>query len=1228
MSSDPHAAARSRMSRIRQQLQSAVRETGLHDVVKAVNQTSEKLRHAPSQIGQLEGRGYRFSTVLSSQAQALQAAWTAATQTIHQDIQQAVASLQPEATRVQGLVGQAESLVTNPDQFNTASALAEQAVRALENQTKMAEETVRRGFSAVQTAVEMFEQHLKDANETLDELKEASITLNPDESVIMACKIEWAATGKGGDDPDGNIYLTDKRLVFEQKEKKGKFLGLFGGKQVQGQLWAVELSQITGMTADKKGLFGGRKMLLLGLAEGAPYPELPLEVKDGFGNERLAELIRRAQAGQFGAPIDVGGGVAVQQPPTTNPEVATPSAPMPAPATSGGVGVVVPVGGGQTTPPSAGQGHVVSETTRQQGAVPTTVEELLAGMTWKTFTPTDDYFTVVVERDVNDGRDNFTSETDPIYLPSFTISALPVTKAEFNVFLNAPDGARLRKWWEYSFEAIRDYNLPAPATKDLHLTCGGLNYWAAMAYCLWLSAKTGEFFRLPLEAEWQHAIFDGITFFHGLREWVFEWGRGSEYAPFVQFLPPYVEPAEQNYQGKNSRTAPFYPQYVKPSVNWLIKQGEQFFPRRQALIPLATEPALGFRLVRTGQPYTDVLADIDTNLDDVPALLASITTMWKGFLKLARAASPQAVQILVDLIDSGKMQPSNPLMILGWISDRTDIPLERLMEALPSSNDALTALSLVPMAKKLPLLQEALANGSDSLRSRALLAFRSVDPAVKLQIFVDKLNNDSSANVRDTAARLIGKIQLPEALHALVQKRTDPDLKVAKAIQQSIEDLKKAMPDVVIDAQPAVARTSPDQWAARTVQPPTFDSTGDAPAIVWLDVPAGTHEHQQFIAGEMREGIAPQHIKRMVDLPAYKISQTAVTRAQWYAFLVAPDGYQDNRWWEFSTAAMEGKRFAVWTQPPTNPDAPQTGLLYETMLAFCMWMSHKLGQTVTIPSLAELDYAELTLGSAFQAPTDDAPEVTITNSYKDENQLTLSATSRYIRGVRRNANQSSPHAYRQQKHGFRLIITDRELKPQIPPKSAGEYLQTIIEAANAHTMSGVHSLAPYVAILRDASTIPVLMEMMFHEAKHVRHSAYFIAKWVARELPLPIEPMIEALIAEPVVDKRGNLSTALGLIGADALPHLEKLIGHDEALIRAEAIAALGVHLYTEYPADSRVLAALIGALKDPFEGNVIKAIEWLSGLPDESVKAAIAALVGDSRLKVSKHARNALNPA
>ena len=89
-------------------------------------------------------------------------------------------------------------------------------------------------------------------------------------ALAAPAQAEWVATGKGGDDPDGIVYLTDQRLLFEQKEKTGKKLGLFGGKQTQELEWELPLNLIEKVQAENKGLFGGKDMLHFELGAGAP----------------------------------------------------------------------------------------------------------------------------------------------------------------------------------------------------------------------------------------------------------------------------------------------------------------------------------------------------------------------------------------------------------------------------------------------------------------------------------------------------------------------------------------------------------------------------------------------------------------------------------------------------------------------------------------------------------------------------------------------------------------------------------------------------------------------------------------------------------------------------------------------------------------------------------------------------------------------------------------------
>lgn len=110
----------------------------------------------------------------------------------------------------------------------------------------------------------------------------------------------------------------------------------------------------------------------------------------------------------------------------------------------------------------------------------------------------------------------------PIYgtfdLAVFALAKYPITNAQFQVFVDAKDGYCNATWWRYSSEAFEwRNNTPQPmktafAGDDLPRT--NVNWYTAVAFCYWLSARTGEPVMLPTEAQWQRAAQgdDGRTY--------------------------------------------------------------------------------------------------------------------------------------------------------------------------------------------------------------------------------------------------------------------------------------------------------------------------------------------------------------------------------------------------------------------------------------------------------------------------------------------------------------------------------------------------------------------------------------------------------------------------------------------------------------------------------------------------------------------------------------------
>lgn len=92
----------------------------------------------------------------------------------------------------------------------------------------------------------------------------------------------------------------------------------------------------------------------------------------------------------------------------------------------------------------------------------------------------------------------------------FWIARYPITNAQFDAFVAAKDGSRLPQWWNYSKEAMDWYYgnpiiEPAKFADCTDCPRENLTWYAAVAFTLWLSAKTGERISLPTEAQWQRA---------------------------------------------------------------------------------------------------------------------------------------------------------------------------------------------------------------------------------------------------------------------------------------------------------------------------------------------------------------------------------------------------------------------------------------------------------------------------------------------------------------------------------------------------------------------------------------------------------------------------------------------------------------------------------------------------------------------------------------------------
>jgi len=113
-------------------------------------------------------------------------------------------------------------------------------------------------------------------------------------------------------------------------------------------------------------------------------------------------------------------------------------------------------------------------------------------------------------------------ESTTFDVPAFQIAKYPTTNAQFDVFINHPDGYKDPAWWDFSEDA-RKWRMEntKPRYKNLSgddYPCHNVSWYESVAFCLWLSAITGEKIMLSTEQQWQRAA-------QGDDEWKYPWGN-------------------------------------------------------------------------------------------------------------------------------------------------------------------------------------------------------------------------------------------------------------------------------------------------------------------------------------------------------------------------------------------------------------------------------------------------------------------------------------------------------------------------------------------------------------------------------------------------------------------------------------------------------------------------------------------------------------------------------
>ncbi len=269
----------------------------LSNIYNAIGQFDSQLVDLPLALEALRGRGYLHSEQLEDRLEALETRWDDVRPRVETTLQQHVTSLDKQ-------IDQVERQMHSLRPVDASLRTAESVLKSLEQRIGAAETAVSNLYTGMESDLRTVHTDLNRITTMMDTLAESNaIQLRPTEGPLLAVKSVWQQSDKDG--PEGIIFLTDQRLLFEQREEvvTKKRLGIFKAESemIQELRLEIEVADIDSVEDKEEGGFlgmGKDDILELGLSANAPLARARFHLK-GQDSADWAAMIKRIQTGEI-----------------------------------------------------------------------------------------------------------------------------------------------------------------------------------------------------------------------------------------------------------------------------------------------------------------------------------------------------------------------------------------------------------------------------------------------------------------------------------------------------------------------------------------------------------------------------------------------------------------------------------------------------------------------------------------------------------------------------------------------------------------------------------------------------------------------------------------------------------------------------------------------------------------------------------------------------------------
>ncbi len=294
--------AASSIARIESRLGTLHQDALLNQQREQLGETDALLLRLPQQLAQLRSQGYVYKGRLEDQVAQLARRWPSARMQAARDLEHQAVSLQPDIARADEAVRRLQPFRTQRlSMVQPSIQRAEDEIAAVERRVHAAQQAVEGVVGPVVEEIQAVAREVQGCEQILEWLGGATFTLEGGESLVAATE---AHLTEDDDRIPGILFLTDRRLLFERREKVARKKILFittSSEMVRELRWQAPLADLGQLEASevRRALARDREMLAVTPRSGASFRRAEFQLDTD--SDAWRALMLRCQSGEIAA---------------------------------------------------------------------------------------------------------------------------------------------------------------------------------------------------------------------------------------------------------------------------------------------------------------------------------------------------------------------------------------------------------------------------------------------------------------------------------------------------------------------------------------------------------------------------------------------------------------------------------------------------------------------------------------------------------------------------------------------------------------------------------------------------------------------------------------------------------------------------------------------------------------------------------------------------------------